>query len=265
MCKFTFFKHDLDVWWGSPCRVVFISSDKVVFEFEYDHNYLDFAEKDRFLYPDTMMKKEGIKPIVLHISAHSPSSIVSASSAAQSSPEWGRSYISADDIENGETIEETPYYKVICSDFMYCYYIFDENHDIVESDGPSTRQPHISMVNDHLVKFTLQAGTGLSTQWGYYYDTQKDVRSRIFNCIYDQHDGKVAYGTLNKVVVRDIFDKTQYYREISGFEKTFSPANEPIINARFINNGASVEIMYLTGDDYQEVVEIFDLEQILSW
>ena len=56
----------LDVWWGFPRRAVFISKNKVVFTFEYDKGYLDFADKEIFLYPDTIVKKEGEKPIVLH-------------------------------------------------------------------------------------------------------------------------------------------------------------------------------------------------------
>ena len=58
---------ELDVWWGYPCRVVFIYKDKVVFEFRYDDIYLDFAEKEIFLYPDTVIKKRGEKPIILHM------------------------------------------------------------------------------------------------------------------------------------------------------------------------------------------------------
>ena len=69
--------------------------------------------------------------------------------------------------ENIETIDETEHYKLICSDFMYYYYIYDEDYEIVKSGGPLNRQPCISMVDD-LVKVTLQTGTGLATQWGFY-------------------------------------------------------------------------------------------------
>lgn len=54
-----------EVWFGFPCRVIFFSDKNVVFEFAYDKNYLDFAEKDCFLYPDTIVIKEGKKPIIL--------------------------------------------------------------------------------------------------------------------------------------------------------------------------------------------------------
>jgi len=57
----------LDVWWGSPRRAVFILNDEVVFEFRFDTHYLNFEEKDVFLYPDTVVVKEGKKPIYLHL------------------------------------------------------------------------------------------------------------------------------------------------------------------------------------------------------
>ena len=43
----------LEVWWGFPCRVLFIKDNQVVFEFKYDSNHMDFAEKEVFIYPDT--------------------------------------------------------------------------------------------------------------------------------------------------------------------------------------------------------------------
>ncbi len=179
-------------------------------------------------------------------------------SSTRNLPSSDSLYIS-ENIKNSETINETEYYKVIYSDFMYYYYIFDENHDVVMSEGPLNKQPDISTVNDNLIKITLQAGTGIGTQWGFFYDIKADVFSRRFQCIYDQWNGKVAYGDLEKVIVRDIFDKTLYYQEISSFKEPFSKVAEPITNARFVNDGTGIEVSYLTGTDYKEVVEMIEL------
>ena len=56
----------LDVWWGFPCRVIFIKDSQVVFEFKYDSDYIDFAEKEVFIYPDTEFKvsRQGRKIIL---------------------------------------------------------------------------------------------------------------------------------------------------------------------------------------------------------
>ena len=115
------------------------------------------------------------------------------------------------------------------------------------------------MVNDHLVKFTISAGPQISTQWGYYYDTKKDVFSRVFYGIYDQSNGRVAYDGMDKLIVRDIFDKTSYYQEISSFKEPLSNATDPITDVKFTNNGASVEVTYLSGADYKKVTETINL------
>lgn len=56
-----------DVWWGYPCRVIFIKDDAVVYEFLYDPKYLDFSEKEVFIYPDTVFIASGLRPISLQI------------------------------------------------------------------------------------------------------------------------------------------------------------------------------------------------------
>ena len=169
--------------------------------------------------------------------------------------------VSSDDYQNAKTaktIEETRYYRIIYADSMYYCYIFSKDGEVVKSEGPLNRQPRVSIV-DNLVKFTLQAGTGLGTQWGFFYDIKSDVFSQTFQCIYDQCDSKVAYGGMDKIIIRDIFDESQYYREIESFNEPFSESVEPIISVKFINDGDSVEVEYLTGENYQIVIEIFDI------
>ena len=156
------------------------------------------------------------------------------------------------------TIEETKYYKITTYGFFYYYYIFDNNGDVVMSDGPLSRKPSIS-IDNYLVKFILQTGTGIGTQWGFYYHIKMDVFSRIFYCIHDQFHERVVFVNMNKVIVRDIFDKTKFYMELDTFAEPFSEMVEPITSVRFVNSGKCVEVRYLTGSNYQEVVEVFDL------
>lgn len=158
-----------------------------------------------------------------------------------------------------KVIDEDIYYKITYSDYMFYYYIFDKNHNIARADGPLNRHPRIIMADEQLVRFTLQAGTGIGTLWGYYYDVKNDAFSEIFQCIYDQCNGMVALGGVGKVIVRDIFDDKKYYYEISCFKYPFAKSCLPITEVVFTNDGKSVEITYLTGDDYKEVSEIVDL------
>lgn len=168
-------------------------------------------------------------------------------------------YIRADGIDPSIIIEKTDYYEIGYTNFSYFYCIFDKNHNIVKSEGPLNRQPHLSLIDNTLIKFTLQTGTGLGTQWGYFYDIQANRFSQIFTCIYDQYNGKVAYGEVNGIIISDIFDKEKYHYEISSFKYPLSEVAEPIVNVKFVNSGTNVQIVYLTGTDYKEVTEIIDL------
>jgi hypothetical protein len=203
-----------------------------------------------------MLTKKGLVFVIIisiqfFLFACSPSKGVINPSSLSKSTEQGTPKSSI--IKNMDIIDETKYYKITSSEFIYYYYIYDENHIIVKSEGPLNRLPRIAMVNEHLLKFTLQTGTGIGTQWGYFYDTKMDVISRIFLSIYDQSNGMVAYGDVKKVIVRDIFDKTKYYHEFSSFREPFSDVIEPITDVEFVNDGASVNVTYL------EVIEKFDL------
>lgn len=158
-------------------------------------------------------------------------------------------------VTKNETIEENEHYAIYYSDFMYSYYIFDKNHHIVKSDTSSS-MPHIMVLDDSLIRVTIQSGTGIETQWGYYYNLKNDTFSEIFHCIYDQTNDKVAFGGLNKVIIQDIYDKGKYYQEISSFTKPFSEVAAPIISAKFIDNGTNIKVSYLSGSNYEEVSEI---------
>lgn len=171
-------------------------------------------------------------------------------------------------IEPVKVIEETQYYKLTSEilDYRvydyYCYF-YDVDGNLAKRDGPLPKLPKISSVEEGLVKLTVQAGTGLSTQWGYYYDAKNNRFSETFEWIFDEFEGLVAYGDYDGenvyVTVRDIFDKTVFYKEIKEYENEFSVAIEPIVNVEFVGDN-TISVTYLTGEDYQEVTEIFTLE-----
>ena len=60
-------------------------------------------------------------------------------------------------------------------------------------------------------------------------------------------------------MIRDIFDVNKYYCEISSFEYPLSIVAEAITNIKFVNDGTSVEISYLSGENYLEIKETVDL------
>ncbi len=163
------------------------------------------------------------------------------------------------DYTTDEVVEKTDYYQIIRSNALYYCYFYDNNHDIVKEEGPLSKCPKVIEVEDKLLRFTLQAGTGNGTRWGYYYDIERIVFSDIFAGVFDECVDKVACVGLNKVIVSNIFDSSKYYKEFSEFLYPFSPSATPITNIEFSEDGTSIMVSYLTGEDYQEVTEVFYL------
>lgn len=161
------------------------------------------------------------------------------------------------DAPDGRIIEETAFYKVICQNDMYTTVIYNKNHETVRTEGPASRQPRLSIEDGSLVKFTMQAGTGISTQWGYFYDEECDRFSDIFYSIYDVSSGKFVTRSGETVIVRDIFNEEAYYYEITSFRYPLAKVVEPFIDVTFMEN--CLNVTYLTGENFERVTEILDL------
>lgn len=175
----------------------------------------------------------------------------------QKEPQMG---LSENDNSDEKIYEESKYYKIVCkNECFYCYF-YNKDSKEVRVEGPLNKLPKVITLDNGLLRFTLQTGTGIGTQWGFFYDATQDIFSDIYQCIYDQNDNKFVFSEANKVIVRDIFDEEKYYKELIINKESFSKVAEPIIDVEFVQAGNAIKIIYLTGDDYKEVTEIFTLE-----
>lgn len=155
-------------------------------------------------------------------------------------------------------VMDTSYGEIKFSNGKYQYTVYGNNKEIIEQ-GESMRLPNITFINDTLLKFSLQTGTGLSTQWGFYYDTEQGVKSTILTCIYDEFGGNVAYGDDGKIIVRNIFDVNKYYYEVLLSSLPLSDMTEPIFDAKFIDEGKKIKVSYYSGVDFSEKMQEFEL------
>ena len=171
----------------------------------------------------------------------------------------------AADADPNETsvkvLEENTHYKLMQIGYGYAYEIYDSDGNVIDAKEFMDREPRITMINDHLLQWITQAGTGTATNWGYYFDYSGNQKSQVFQCIYDASDTLVCHGggSPGVLVVENIFDKAQYELEIRAFAHDFSPAAEPILSAVFSEDSTKLTVTYLSGEDYEEVTEIFDL------
>lgn len=158
-----------------------------------------------------------------------------------------------------EIVDEEQCYRVKRSDGAYYYEILNSKQSIVRSDGPYPKEPDISMLNESTVKVSYQSGTGLSTRWTFYYDTVNGECSPEYYGVFGESNSNVVYTDGSSIIISDIFDKTKYYKEISKFRFPLAETVEPFTSAEIDDSGSMIKVTYLTGDDFEEVTEYFDI------
>lgn len=147
------------------------------------------------------------------------------------------------------------------SDKTYSYEITDYTGRILEFKDNLTREPKRQYVSTDVIGIAMQAGTGLSTNYVKYYDLENRVISETFYYVLNAKDDYVVYadytGDAHVLIVQDIFDKEQYYKEYK-LENVSPVAADFSINCEFDDNGNAI-VTYLTGEDYKETELIISL------
>ena len=132
--------------------------------------------------------------------------------------------------------------------------------EIVKREIVLRKPPEITYLGDSLLSIEIGVGTG--TWLTQYYDVDKDIFSEMFESPITIQRDKIAYikifDNTYKLIVRNIFDKSKYYKE---FNLDLSPVANPIdalVHLEYLN-GDRLQITYLSGKDYVEKNSIFQL------
>ena len=178
-------------------------------------------------------------------------------------------------LENGvveEQIEilENQYFTIknlsTDTEQKYEYIIYNKYGNIVLKEE-SYREPNINLLSENLLE--IRTSHGSSAVLFRYYDIKNDCLSTdsFWNRSFVV-DNKIFYMDINKennrmiLIVRDIFDKTKYYKE---FERDFSKTAVPSLALKSIKilDKENFEIEYFSGEQYelkQEVISIIEAE-----
>lgn len=141
---------------------------------------------------------------------------------------------------------------------IYQCNFYGNDHIILRSEE-SSRIPHIEVLPSGYIKYVVQAGTGVGTLWGFFFDRNKEIFSENFVAILDQKDSFVALGTARGIVIRSIFDDS-YSKEIIQFSQELAPVAEPILDATFSEKEGFVSVSYYSGQEFQIVTEEIDFK-----
>lgn len=139
-------------------------------------------------------------------------------------------------------------------DQTYSYKIFDQKGDVLFGDDHCAKQPQIGKPSDHVYSVTVQAGTGLSTNWAVFCDVENSKVSEVFHYVLMAQGDYVIYATRENeqtsIVVQNIFDKAAYCQAypLSGCSAV---AGDVVLGAEPTGEETAV-VTYLTGDNYTE-------------
>ena len=150
------------------------------------------------------------------------------------------------------------YYRVAPLNIgKYRYDIYDEDKNIIDFGILSGSFPEFVMLNDEVLK--LKKGGGSSVFWCQYYNLKKSIISPKWSYVWcdDGVNNLVAYQLdRRRLCIQDIFNKENYYKII---ERDFSEVAVPVLEAEILDNGKSLNITYLKGDDMSETSELIPL------
>lgn len=168
-------------------------------------------------------------------------------------------------FQSGEErlIDSGNFYRIYKeSAFKMHFHIYNSLGEIVLSE--STDRPlNINMVNDNLVNIRISMGTGIAMNR--YYSVDKNVFSQEYTYVVANRDEVVAYIDVpdqkpfenRKIVVRNVFNSDALYKE---FSLDFSPVDTPVEEAVFSEDGKSLLLTYLSGEDETQVTETLMLQ-----
>lgn len=139
-------------------------------------------------------------------------------------------------------------------DLTYSYKIVDRNGAVLFAKDSVTREPEVERVNSYVLGLTVQTGTGLSTNWAVYCDVENSKVSEIFQYVLMAQGDYVIYTKLengkHSIVVQNIFDKSEYYKEYP-LSDCAPVAGDVVIGGKPNGTGKAI-VTYLTGDDYTQ-------------
>lgn len=155
---------------------------------------------------------------------------------------------------SNSNIEVQSYYEKDA--VLYKYTIYNDQKKKIYEDEDLNKEPIIEELDNGIISIGNSAGTGL---WLVkYYDKLNARVSDIFTNPLDLKGEKVIYFDKNKLVVQNIFNKSNYYKEIKLNTTDTADPNNAIKSAEFIDDD-TIRVVYFSGTDYKEVTETFHL------
>ena len=163
--------------------------------------------------------------------------------------------------EPGVLVEEGPYHRLYADGELYTLRIRDGEGKTVREDGPMTRRPVVTEEEPGLWSVSSSAGPDISLRWTYFYSPSRGQISEIFYGVLDVREDLVILAGNQALTVRGIFSEEPWW-DLSDFSQPLaSVATTPFRSAAFAEDGKSLALRYLSGEDFHEVTETVPLPE----
>lgn len=152
--------------------------------------------------------------------------------------------------------------------YDYKLILFDNCGDVIHEKIFPIKAPLVRAISDTILEIQLSVGNP-GPKYNYYYNTKENLISDEFSCAVLCEDKLIIYyidvsedNDASKLIIRDIFDKDIFYKEIERDfkEMSFNPTNA-IVSLDIIDNESAVLEYYTENGAWEKVVEIIDLSQ----
>jgi hypothetical protein len=145
-----------------------------------------------------------------------------------------------------QIVEEEKYYKIIESENSKIYYsIYSESGETVFEEFMNYKPLKISMISSDIIE--IRKGMGANATLHRYYHINRDSFSKEYQNIIEISDELCVYlDTNQKLIVRNIFDKTKYYKE---FEFDIAKKATAIYSVEFLENNTKLKVVYYSSAD----------------
>ena len=150
--------------------------------------------------------------------------------------------------------------SIIEKNGLYSIRIVDPKGVPLAEYGPYGKEPTIEEVGK-LQAVSLQTGTGDAARWTIYYDPGTGQLSEPFMGVLNTDGKLVVYIAPDgkAVCVKEIFG--QYYESFDSFSETLASVAEPFVSAELCEDGQSLVLTYLAGNDYHKKTERIELQR----
>ena len=121
----------------------------------------------------------------------------------------------------------------------------NEGKNVYEETG-LYREPNVEQLDNEVVRVGVSAGS--SVYQVRYFDTINSKISEIYYTPWDEYNNKLIRFENKKMIIQDMFDKSNYYKEVKLDMRDTAEPNSAIKSAEFLDDN-TVKVTYFSEDD----------------